>query len=488
MSWWQSLGLPGAQIDKTSVRFPVEIELVPEVLKAQVHLSTFIVADDELICWTYVSDGLRKMGQKELVISLRKPVDAAVGEFPQAPVEFFKTVFQYSVRKEFIDIGSVSDFGEPGFLTNDFIGAAYIRSQSLGEFFPPPESLAMVLLTKDEMEAVQIAGLTRVLALLGRANLHFPCPAWNDLERSPVVSSELLAIMKESFISQMPRILVRDSGVSSLERVIDLQLPLSARHYFKQLDELERQSPLLLLSDLDERADAVLVFQEERKAPPLAISAPGTQGSRIAGSFICFAPAQPGDQGMIIEDGFALSMRDETWSQLKSSLVNGSPFYLSREEEGYDFRLNWHQDELTAPGPETIEISGVELGCHSSKQQDNCAEKTSVPAYATAINFLTHENEIRQLIEMDVLRRYVEHIEDVVRDHFFCMGETDGFDLKLVCTILPERKAEFEVSSSPVMEADDETDLLDRLSITYAPEITHGAIKLNMEICVWGGK
>lgn len=487
MSWWQSLGLPGAQIDKTSVRFPIEIELVPEVLKAQVLLSNFVVADDELICWTYVSDGLRKMGQKELVISLRKPVDAAIGEFPQAPVEFFKTVFQYCVRKEFIDIGSVSDFGEAGFLTTDFTGAAYIRSQALGEFFPPQDSLAMVLMTKEEMEAAQIAGLTRVLALLGRTHLHFPCPGWNDLNRSSVVPPDLLAIMKESFISQMPRILVRDSGVSSLDRVIDLQLPLSARHYFKQLDELDQQSPLLLLSDLDERADAVLVFQQERKAAPLAISAPGSPGNRIAGSFICFAPSQPGDQGMIIEDGFALSMKDETWGQLKTSLVNGSPFYLSREDEGYDFRLNWHQDELSAASPETIEISGVELGCHNANK-GNDAEKTSVPAYATAIRFLTHENEIRQLIEMDVLKRYIEHLEDVVRDHFFCMGETDGFDLKLLCTIFPERRAEFEVSSSPVMEADDETDLLDRLSITYAPEILQGVIKFDMEICVWGGK
>ena len=487
MSWWHSLRLPGTAIDKASIKFPFELELLPEVLRANILLNSFSMADEYILCWTYASDGLEKAGQKELLISVKKMPDESVSDFPQAPFAFFKTVLQHSLRQEYIDIGSISDFGENGFLSTTFPGAAYVRSQSMGDWFPPDDSLATVLLTREELAASQVAGLTRVLALLGKACLHFPCPVWNDLTRLSVVSAEMLSLMSESFIAQMPRILVRDSGVSASERVIDLQLPLSSRHFFKQLRELDREAPLLLLVDFDERADAVLVWQEDRKAVPLAISAPGTQGSRIAGSFIFFAPAQGTDHGMIVEDGFALSLREETWNELRLSLINGSPFYLPRQDEGYDFRLAWHQDEASACGPNTIQISGIEVGCHSGISQADTDDKTTVPAYATEISLLTHERDMKRLIEPDVFRRYIQHIEDIVRDHFLCMGKTEGFQLTLKCLILPDARAEFEARSNPIMEGEDENDLLDRLSIAYAPQIKDGTIQFKMEFAVWGG-
>jgi len=488
MTWWSSLGLPGTQVDKESIKFPYELELVPDVLRASVVLSRFSLAGEEMICWTYVSDGLKKVGQKELLISIKKSDEEKNSDFPQAPVEFFKTVFQHSIRKEFINIGSISEFGDVGFLSDDFPAATYVNSQTLGDWFPPENSLATVLLTREELKASNYVGVSRIASLLGKSSMHFPCPVWNDLARKSVVDDKLLAVMEESFVAQMPRILIRDSGVSAADKVIDLQLPLSARHFFTQLSELAVDSALLLLLDFDERADAVLVFQQDKDAAPLAISAPGLQGNRVAGSFICFAPAQSDDHGMIIEDGFAISLKAETWEELRHSLVNGSPFYLPRQRDGYDFRLAWHQDEIAAIGPDTIEIHGVELGCHSAISKAETDGKTTVPAYATEINLLTHEKEIRSLIELDVLRRYIQHVEDIVRDHFMCMGESDGFKLQLNCTILPERLADFEVSSSPVMEAEDEVDLLDRLSITYAPQINEKSVKFNMVFSVWGGK
>lgn len=487
MSWWQNLGLPGAQIDKASIKFPFEFELIPNVLRANIMLNSFFMGQEELSCWTYVSNGLEKVGQKEIIVSIQKLPDDQIGDFPQAPLEFFKTVLDHALRKEFIDICSISDFGQSGFLSSTFPAAAYVRSQTMGDWFPPANSLSMVLLTAEELAASQLAGITRVFALLGKNTLHFPCPVWNKLNRESVVSSEMLAQMNESFIAQMPRILIRDSGISAEDRVISLQLPLSSRHYFTQLTELELQTPLMLLPDFDERSDAVLVYQMDKAASPLAISAPGTEGERIAGSFICFAPDQDSDHGMIVEDGFALSARRETWLELRNSLLNGSPFYLARQKEGYDFRLSWHQDEERTIDPGTIEILGVEPGCRSGISKVDPDEKSSVPAYATEISLMTHENEIKQLLAPDVLRRYIEHIEGVVRDHFYCMGESDGFDLSITCSISPGGQAEFVANSNPVMEAEDEHDLLDRLSITYAPQIDDGSIKFKMNLAVWGG-
>ena len=506
MSWWQSLGLPGAQFEKVNPKFPIEIELIPDLLKAHIMLHEFALDGKDIVCWTYQTDGCKNLGQRELLVSIRKRAHESSGDFPQEPLEFFKAVLQHAAQGETIKAGSISEFSESGFLSAKFRGAAYIKSRQLGDWFPPEDSLATILLTAEELATSQLAGLTRVLALLGKQDLHFPCPVWNDLSRESAVSSQMLELMTDSFIAQMPRLLVRDAGVSSCERVIDLQMPLSARHYFKQLEEMDPSSPLLILTDFDERSDSMLVWQAEKKIVPLAITAPGAIGSRIAGSFFCIAPDQEQDKGMIVEDGFALSIKAETWTALKQSLVNGSPCYFSHNEEGYDFRLSWHQDEQVEASPNTIEIdvinptcgsirrAGAASGalrnpgdCEAGSEQTAEIQKSTVPAYAKEITLVSKEADIRDLIESETLHRYISHVEDVVRDHFFCMGEQEGFDLRLDCTVLPERKAVFETSSNPIMEGDDEGDLLDRLSLTYAPLIERGEIKFQLFLAVWGG-
>jgi hypothetical protein len=485
MSWWHSLGLPGTATDRASIKFPFELELVPDLLRACIFVNEISLADERIMCWTFASSGLKNAGQKEIVISVRVMPDQHVSDFPQAPLEFFKAVLQHAVKREFIDVGSITDFGEKGFLARTFRAAAYVRSQPLGEWFGPTDTLALILLTKEELAASEYAGLTRVMAMLGKASRQFPCPAWNDPLRTPVVTAEMLALMSESLIAQIPRLLLRDSGVSSEGRVIDLQLPLSTRRHFKQLEDLDREVPLLLLVDFDERADALLIYQEDKMALPLAISAPGTQGNRVAGSFICFAPAQGKDHGMIIEDGFALSMRQETWQQLRQSLINGSPFYLSREDDGYDFRLSWHQDEALACSPNTIQISGADLEKPDSPSK--AGDMSSLSAYATDVILVSPEDQVKSLIDPVQLKRYILHIEDTVRDHFMCMGQTDGFQLLLKCRLLDGNRAEFEARSNPVMDAEDEKDLLDRLSIAYVPSITSGVVEFKMNFAVWGG-
>ena len=245
MSWWHSLGLPGAQFEKTTPRFPLEIEVVPDLLTVNIMLHEFCLDGKDIVCWTYVTTGCVNIGQKELIVSIQKKPQETTADFPQEPLEFFKAVVQHAAHGETIKPGSISEFAESGFLSSKFRGAAYIRSQPMGDWFPPADSLATVLMTAEELAASQLAGLTRVLALMGRQDLHFPCPVWNDLSRESAISKEMLAIMGESFIAQMPRLLVRDAGVSSSERVIDVQMPLSARHFFKRLDDLDPDSPMM---------------------------------------------------------------------------------------------------------------------------------------------------------------------------------------------------------------------------------------------------
>jgi hypothetical protein len=62
---------------------PAAAELVPRSLFARVHLDEQPRAGSDAIpCWTYVSDGLRAHGQKELLLTRRRNDDEPRRHFP----------------------------------------------------------------------------------------------------------------------------------------------------------------------------------------------------------------------------------------------------------------------------------------------------------------------------------------------------------------------------------------------------------------------
>lgn len=467
--------------DNQAVAFPLDLELVPGFLWAEIHLNEFLHGDKLICCWTMLSKGFASTGQKEIQVTVRIAPEQKKEDYPKEVLEFFKAAFQFTLSGLFVDYGSVSEFGKEGFLSPRFKALGYVRNQPLGDWQPPKDCMAAIALTENEYETAKTAGLARVTALMGKELLHFPCPTWNDLERKDVLSPAMLEQMKNNELHYLERISIRAATASVKNGVIELVLPVHAKAYFADCESRDDAIPLCILTDQDPQADAVLVWHTGSE--PLAITSNRETVTCTSGSFVCFAPAQNNDYGVIVDDGFLLSLKTSSWSGLKKSLALGSDFSLTKTGDGSDFRLRW-SDYVS---PTSRNRTDVQTASSCSQEESSSTDGSPVPAYATRTQILTEEAQINKLLKHQELKLYIDHIEDLVRDHFFCSGEQEGFDLLLECSIEPGRKGEFQITSNPSMEADEAQDLAERLSLSYAPEIARDSIKFRMHFAVWGG-
>lgn len=485
MSWWQNPGLPGISIDPSSVRLPLELELVPNMVLATVDLLQFRVADREINCWTYQTKGLLELGQKEILFALHQG-DQTPGSFPGAPIDFFKNISEYVLKGEYLDTGSITIFGESGFLSGRFRAMGYLQPPAIADSSAPAGTLWALLLTARELEAARIGGLSRVMGLLGKNELHFPCPLWNDLQRADSVSEDMLASMIESPMARFPRVPMHGASVSRMENKIECLLPTGVRSVFEQMKDVDEDMPIVILTGVDNSADGFLVWQKDFKAP-LAITAPRLPGDRLAGSFLCLVPDQDDDLGLISDDGFAYSLKTSTWRKIREELMQGRACEIVATGQGFDIGFRWFEDEQ---GNELNQKREERKHFAPESMEEKCAEvpeRSTVPARACRVQLRTHEADIARSVDPAVFNAYVQRIEDVVRDHFFCQGPGEGFDLLLECTLSPGDKAEFRVSSKPVMEGDDEVAVIDRLSLMYPPTLTEGVVEFAVDFAVWGG-
>src|SRR5262249_16400963 len=157
-------------------------------------------------CWTYVTSGLWKVGQKDLIFSLHRGPGEAPGDFPKDPLDFFGQVYELTSQGRLVDVGGYTCFQKPsGFLgRTDPIGFAYSPPENFeGLVLPPPNTgLTAILLTADEAAVVPSLGTYRVLTLLGQANRYYPCPPWSDRRRPSVLSQQDLT---QSLLAKIPR-------------------------------------------------------------------------------------------------------------------------------------------------------------------------------------------------------------------------------------------------------------------------------------------
>lgn len=485
MSWWHNPGLPGISVDPASVRFPVELELIPELVLASVDLVQFQIGQRAVDCWTYQTKGLIQFGQKELILAVKQPQGQAIGNFPAAPLDFFKNVCQYVLKGEYLEAGSITTFGDSGFLSGRFKALGYVQPPATAQQTMQPDGLWALLMTKNEMEAARLGGLSRVVALLGKNDLHFPCPLWNDLEREDSVSNRMLEVMLESPITEFPRMTLHAAAVSRMGNVLEVVIPISKSESFNTLYELDEEMPVAILTGIDATADGFLVWQPDQKHP-LAITAPGFPGDRLGGAYICFVPDQTDDVGLISDDGFAYSLRTSTWREVRKALAAKRDCSVKATTTGFDLKIQWVEDKENIQLNQLRQKSLLEAAALTTHDAP-VIDSSTVPARATTVRLGTHETEIARLVDPTVLSAYIQHLEDVVRDHFFCEGQSEGFDLILECTLEPAERVSFTVSTKPVIEADDETAVIDRLSLTYPPVLPEGKIEFVIEFAVWGG-
>ena len=244
------------------MRFPALAEIVPGKLAVKVYLHEQQTQKGPVPCWTFVSDGLWVHRQKEILLTLTHDPNEKPGDCPQVPFQFYGLVWDLASKGQLVDVGSYSDFGEPGFLGRRAIG--YIEAGEFDDLAILAPSVSAILLTAQEYAAYEKVGLSRLQAMLGRSHGYFPCPHWSDRRRPSVVDP---AAVEKSILARTPRLHAPGAVVSSDKGELTLRLPQSARYKLpKELKAIpDEGAAFAFLSIIDPAAQGCLVGRRDRR-------------------------------------------------------------------------------------------------------------------------------------------------------------------------------------------------------------------------------
>jgi hypothetical protein len=316
--------------------FPVHVDLVPGQLAAQVYFHEIESSAGAIRCWSYITSGLLTHGQKELIFTLRCAPDEPNNTFPDDPLHLFSFFHQLAQNGQLVDAGGVTQFGEQNFLGRHL---AYMYPQPLEGVPVPHRAIVALLVTDDEVSAVQEFGISRLMSRLGHASSHYPCPPWSDRSR-PGLSFE--RARQESILARVPRFhapgvrIVREG-----QRVVLRVAPQARESLQRNLKQVPRNSSVALLTEIDTTANGCLVWDPDQPGGPMAITPPGGDGSRLCGCFALFVPAQKRDEVRLFEDGISLMLSNRSWKAVQKALMKERALTISTEGDGSSMSIEW---------------------------------------------------------------------------------------------------------------------------------------------------
>jgi hypothetical protein len=337
--------------------FPVNAE-IHEQLSVRIYSHDLPSIEGPIPCWTYVTNGLRSVEQSELVLTIKREARETPHQFPEDPLRWFTQIFQWALQGMLVTVGGRSTLQSGHFVTPGIVGVLYQNALPLEGIELPAEALCMVPVTSAEMDAAEEFGPLRTLCLLGNRFRYYPFPPWFDRTRESVIDTVMLDAMRKSLSAAASRAIVRGMRVSkhgsTLHAVVSPANIEGFRQLFKQMPPAIVH--LRLAIDLDEDAYACLVWQVQGTQTPLAITKPlpgvsgvrSTTDIRVAGTFLSLLINPIGLAYRVLEDGYALMLGDNEWTQLKAALQEGRELTIDLQDE-QKFKLSWDTPSIALP-------------------------------------------------------------------------------------------------------------------------------------------
>jgi hypothetical protein len=469
----------------------VAVELVPGALSARVWAHTFRSGAELIPCWTYVTEGLPALGQKEFVFTLRRL--SGEKEHPPDPLPFFAQVHGLAAKGQLVDVGGFTCFRSAvGFLgIAGLVGLAYTTTETLpGVQLPPPDqALLAILLTPEEATVVPTIGTYRVLSLLGQTQRYYPCPPWSDRRRPSVLSATDL---QGSLLGGMSTLYVRGgsartflqsmapaaqpgedrlgtlSGRGILLRLPADQLPRLQEAFSKAPDE----GAVALLLDPDPEANVRLVWRPEQKGVQ-TITPAASDGSCLTGGFLAlvFGPSIQ-DSGRIVEDGFGVMLSTASWGRVREALLSGKPVRVPAvEPETMDFGLEW-------------------LPPRANSGSTRPAEQGSSPFQLVESLLYQPDEVLRQRMpNSDAFLAYVKRVLETAAAYWTAQPVQSGQTATLVLAVKPGGRSRFWLDLDPGgLAPEAERNFLARLEELTPPVVQHGPVAMAFHATLWGGR
>jgi hypothetical protein len=278
-------------------------------------------------CWTYVSQGLADVGQKEVVFTIKRRASESQRDYPREPLEWFQILHPLAREGQIVDCFHQTTFSRDGFLgRSDIRAILYYPPTGLSTVPPeylPKERLHAIALTVSEVEVMERCGLMRVISSLGFSERYFPVTPWIDRDRKSCVT---IAEMDEIIREVIP--FWDDRSTSAFRRGTDIVLHIPQKSE-SGIQKLVRGLPLsgaIGISSVPySESDSGVLY---RRADDNLLKGYGTGLSCTNLAFIVFCPEQDEDEFILTEDGYSSMPLFEPFLMHISLTVNSASYQL----------------------------------------------------------------------------------------------------------------------------------------------------------------
>jgi len=475
------------------------VDVIPGKLRARVFSHVIDAPAGPVPCWTFVTDGLLALGQKEIALSVKREPGEAESAYPRGPLALFEVVHGYAARKVLVQEGGSSqlDRARPGLLRDDLHGVLYTPSQSLAGMSAPGPYLTAILLTGPELDAAQQFGMLRMMTRLGEKYRFYPTAPWADLRRAELARPEAMA---DSFLGRVARLALytasarqesapgREGSFGGPGARVVLRLRSAARPGIDEaLTKLDADEAVALLLNLDPEADAAMTWTPGQTSPS-AIAKPGAKGARIAGNFVVLAPGVDRDGAQGLEDGFSVFLTRASWQKVRAALAQGQPVEVPPSGDLMAFAITWAEETYQNPVDGKAYVAPE--GWHTYQPSPGASAAPVDPGGVVAvkgIRLLQPEEEIGQRIETTSLADYIKRIDPIVMEAFGGDRQGTAFDVLVQLEITPPHQAHATVRVQPGSGEATLPPLERRVEAVQAPEVRGGPVRFLIEYAVRGG-
>lgn len=484
MSWWQKLTMRTQDAKRDQINFPIEIELIPNKFSVQIHLQNIETVGTHIPCWTYITRGLLAHKQEEIIFSLRRGIQQKVDDFPQDPLQLFRNIYHYAHQGRLVGVGDITQLAPESFLNHT--GLLYIYSEPAQKNLAKIDDvITAILLKQEELAAVNKFGSIRVMARLGQAYRHYPCPPWSDRNRPKLAFARS---MEESMLTKLPRIWVKGMVSEKHHSIVMSLFPSEQKEFRNNSEYLSADKPLAFFPQFDPSARGCLVW-EAGQSQPVMIAPPGSsnRGDRyICGCFVLFLQNQAENAVKLVEDGWCILLTNAAWRELQQALLTGGSFSFPTTDKSIGFKLEWIQTSYQSPIDGTVYTTEGGWQRHKPDNFDSGPRKKG-SVTTQQIILLTSNPDVKERVEnFEQLLLYTKTIQETVEGHFISFPLKDNQELMTQFEIWPNGKFEVRLASRPGIDNPILKQLYKALTAITPPNVKHDSIKFQIQFAISG--
>ncbi|TKC97156.1 hypothetical protein [Polyangium fumosum] len=488
----------GASASQAPAQVLLREEVVPGKLAVTVYSHSLVTPDGALHFWTYVSEGLWPLGQREIRFSIKREPGDAEGAFDRELFKLYGLIYELAQQGQLVDVHGRSLLAGPPLLgRDDFHCIIYGPPQPVEGITATAPFLTAVIVTTEEEEVGGKAGYARILARLGAEARFYPTPFWTDRKRASVarpgeVDKTLITRTSRQHLRGVSVRLERKGGLANVsktesfflpgDRIVLGVLPRGEGGLKEAAAAKGNEDGLVMLLEMDPRAGTGL-FWYPGQTTASAIASPAAGSERLTGNFLILTGKKEANEAGVAEDGFVMIFPDATWKRIREALRSGNEITIPGQGEMPAFAVE--HVPTTYENPIDGKRYEAEGGWDTARPQgDGTAPKRSGQVDATVV-LLTSEQEIEQRTTVDDAAAVIKQIITIVEAQVGT-SKGPGSDLLVECELLPGKKKKFEMAQRPDVDQPFAQAIYEKLEKIVVPDVK-GPVKFQVVFKIRGG-